>query len=51
MKKTGIAYAVLKDMGRADLIGTADWQLVPAEEKKKGYRYVQKSKLNGAVDD
>jgi len=36
---------VLKDMGRADLIGTADWQLVPAEEKKKGYRYVQKSKL------
>jgi len=36
---------VLNDMGRTDLIGSADWQLVPAEEKKKGYRYVQKSKL------
>jgi uncharacterized radical SAM protein YgiQ len=36
---------VLSDMGREDLIGTADWQLVPAEDKKKGYRYVQKSKV------
>ncbi len=36
---------VLTDMGRDDLIGTADWQLVPAAEKKNGYKYVQKSKL------
>jgi uncharacterized radical SAM protein YgiQ len=36
---------VLSDMGREDLIGTADWQLVPAADKKKGYRYVQKSKV------
>jgi hypothetical protein len=35
---------VLTDMGRDDLIGTADWQLVPAAEKKIGYKYVQKSK-------
>ncbi len=35
---------VLTDMGRDDLIGTADWQLVPAAEKKNGYKYVQKSK-------
>ncbi|OUS33549.1 YgiQ family radical SAM protein ['Osedax' symbiont bacterium Rs2_46_30_T18] len=41
---------VLTDMGRDDLIGTADWQLVPAAEKKKGFRYVQKSKLTGGVN-
>ncbi|MGB1239083.1 MAG: YgiQ family radical SAM protein [Pseudomonadales bacterium] len=35
---------VLTNMGREDLIGSADWQLVPAQEKGKGYRYVQKSK-------
>jgi len=36
---------VLTDMGRTDLIGSADWQLVPAPEKKSGYQYQQKSKL------
>lgn len=40
---------VLTDMGRADLIGTADWQLVPAADKKKGLRYVQKSKADSQV--
>lgn len=39
---------VLTDMGRDDLIGSADWQLVPAPEKKKGYKYVQKSKAGGS---
>ena len=42
---------VLTKMGRTDLIGTADWQLVPAEEKKRGYHFVKKSNPSPAKID